>query len=113
MLKTFLFRFLYAYAMVLQLAIVVSGLFFGYICERRFNYEGLVIGPLYYLPLTYAVVVPLTMLVALAGLPSVNDRCWSTKASILRLGFLPMGIYVVVSILLLLLSIARPQTGCF
>lgn len=99
--------------MVLQLAVVLSGLFFGYTCERRFNYEGLVIGPLYYLPLTYVVVVPLTMLVALAGLPSVSDRCWSTKASILRLVFLPTGIYVVVSILLLLLSIASPQTDCF
>lgn len=99
--------------MVLQFAVVLSGLFFGYTCERRFNYDGLIIGPLYYLPLTYVVVVPLTMLVALAALPSVSDRCWSTKASLLRLGFLPMGIYVIVSILLLLFSIASPQTDCF
>ncbi|HVA26709.1 MAG TPA: hypothetical protein VNF68_00910, partial [Candidatus Baltobacteraceae bacterium] len=61
--------------MVLQFAVVLSGLFFGYTCERRFNYDGLIIGPLYYLPLTYVVVVPLTMLVALAALPSVSDRC--------------------------------------
>lgn len=111
--RAFLLRYLYAYAMVVQLAIVFSGLFFGYVCQHIFSYTGLIIGPLYYLPLTYIVVVPVTMLIAVAGLSSVSDRCWSTKLSLLRLAFLPVGIYVIFSTLLLLFSLAHPQTDCF
>ena len=91
---------------------MLSGLFFGYVCEHTFNYAGLIIG-FYYLPFTYIVVVPLTLLAALAALPSVSDRCWSTKRSLLRFAALPIGTYLVFSTILLLLSLASPQTGCF
>ncbi len=111
--RALLLRYLYAYAMVVQFAIVFSGLFFGYVCQHIFSYAGLIIGPRYYLPLTYIVVVPVTMLIAAAGLSVVSDRCWSAKVSLLRLAFLPAGIYVVFSTLLLLFSVAHPQANCF
>lgn len=106
-------RYLYACAMVALLALALSGLFFGFTCERRFNYEGLLIGPTVFLPLTYKFVVPFIMLVALLFVRAVSPDCWSTTRGRLQLVLIPFGIYAAFSTLLLLHSLAKPQADCF